>query len=139
MQKQQKRKDKTLPKRKTGKGKVDKTKTEWFEPKDWSFRNNKARHHAEKGEGVHPSLVVGENGDKFANLGITKQPKRGHHSNYQLTVNPDPEKQRKKIKGYVRNDLEYHNKTQLQEILKHYTKLPQKDIDEIIKIIDKKR
>lgn len=84
-------------------------------------------------------MVVGENENNFANMGLTKDPKRGHHSNYPLTKNPDPIKEKKKVKGYIRKEIEYHNKTQLQEILKHYTKLPQKDIDEIIKIIDKKR
>ena len=85
--------------------------------------------------GKHPSIVVGEEDNKYANLGLTHSKKRGHHKNIELSRNPN--KNDSQI-SYVRDDLRLDDMKYLQEIL-NYRKLPKKDIDKIMKIINKKR
>ncbi len=116
------------------KNEIDKTQTKWFEPKNWSFRDNTKRKQANKGK--HPSLVVGENKNTFANLGLTHSEKRGRHKNIKLSHNPNPKDSRT---SYVRDDLQYDDKNHLKKVLKDYNKLTQEDIDKIYKIINKKR
>ncbi len=107
--------------------KIDK-ETKIYKPKKWSFRKNKAREN-------HPSLVIGENGNNYANLGLTHSPKRGHHKNTELSKNPNT---KDKKTSYIRDDLKYDKKENLKVILKDY-KLSSKDVDKILKIINKKR
>lgn len=113
--------------------KIDKTKTKWLDPKDWSIRNNTARKKGKESEGKHPSIVVGKNGKKSANLGITHDPKRGHHPNKKLNKNPNPADRRT---AYVRDDLTYTDKKHLKEHLIGY-KIDVSDIDTIKLIIKK--
>ena len=106
-----------------------------YKPKDWTFRNNLKRKNASNKGGKHPSIVVGEENNKFANLGLTHAEKRGHHKNIMLSRNPNPQD---KKPSYVRDDLKLDDMKYLKEVL-NYKKLPQKDIDKIMKIINKKR
>jgi len=115
--------------------KVDVKKTKWYSPKDWHFRDNTKRKEG-KNKGKHPSLVVGENKNTYANLGLTHSQKRGHHKNIELEKNPNP---KDKKKSFVRNDLQYDDKKYLKTVFKDYKKLSDKDIEKISKIINKKR
>lgn len=118
------------------KEKINKEKTNWLEPTDWSYRNNKARKKGASDNGLHPTIAVGENGNKIANIGITHQAKRGHHKNIALNSNPNPKDQRT---AYIRDDLQYDDKKFLKELLSGYKKLPSKDQEAVLKIINKKR
>ena len=104
-----------------------------YNPNNWSFRNNTRRKGSKSG--MHPSIVVGEKGNKFANFGMTHSSKRGHHKNLLLSRNPN---RYDKKPSYVRDDLRYDDMDYLKEIL-NYRKLPKKDINAIMKIINKKR
>ena len=112
----------------TKKKNIDIKKTRWYKPKDWEFRDNTKRKQDNKGK--HPSLVVGENEDTYANLGLTHSAKRGHHKNIELSKNPNP---KDKKKSYVRDDLQYDEKKHLKNVLKDYKKLTDKDIEKISK------
>ena len=107
----------------------------WFNLNEWHFRENKVRKKGKSKNGGHPSLVVGEEGNNYANLGLTSNPKRGHHKNIELSKNPNPNS---KEKSYIRNDLELHDKKHLRNVLKDY-RLSNKDINKIMRIINKKR
>ena len=115
---------------------INKSETQWLEPKDWSFRDNKARKHGAEDKGTHPSIAVGKNGKKIANVGITHNAKRGHHKNAPLSRNPDAQDNRN---AYVRDDLQYDDERYLKVILKNFRKLPKQDEETVIKIINKKR
>lgn len=106
-----------------------------YPTKDWSFRNNTKRKSAGKNNGKHPSIVVGVKDDKYMNLGMTHSPTRGHHKNIKLSRNPNIHD---KKPSYVRDDLRFDDMKYLQEIL-NYRKLPKKDIEKVMKIINKKR
>lgn len=108
--------------------------TLWFPTKKWEFRENENR--KQNGKGSHPALVVGEKNKKFANLGLTHSPNRGHHKNIKLTKNPNPTD---KKESFIRDDLKYDDKKYLRKVLKNYTELSEEDIDKICKIIKKKR
>ena len=108
----------------------------WYEPNKWTYRNNKKRQQVNKKKnGKHVSLVVGERNNTYANLGLTHSKKRGHHNNIKLSRNPN---KNDKKPSYVRDDLQFHEKKYLEEIL-NYRRLPKADIDKIMKIINKKR
>ncbi len=111
---------------------IDKAKTKWFAPKQWEFRKNTARKEKNKS---HPSLVVGENKNTFANLGLTHAKMRGHHKNIQLSSNPNPND--KKI-SYIRDDMQYDDKQNLKEVLKDYKSLSKTDVNKVQKLIKKK-
>lgn len=106
----------------------------WYEPKNWTFRNNQKRRNKNQKNGKHPSLVVGENATQFANFGLTHSSKRGHHKNIKLSENPNKKDNKP---SYVRDDLQLDDKKYLKEIL-NYKKLSKQDIDKIIRIINKK-
>lgn len=114
--------------------KNNKDKIIWYKPNTWHFRNNKAR--KQNSVKKHPSLVVGETEKEFVNIGLTKNPKRGHHKNIELSRNPE---KGNKNKAYLRSDIESHNKNALKEKLTNFQKLPPEDIEKAQKIIDKKR
>lgn len=118
------------------KQKIDETKTIWYEPKDWKIKNNTARKKGNTKEGSHPSLEVGENGRKRANLGLTTKSRRGHHKNTQLSRNPNPKDSRT---AYVRNDLQYDDKKHLKEVMKGYRELPDSDKKKVLEIIKKRQ
>lgn len=103
----------------------------WYTPNKWQYRKNKKRK-SSNNEG-HPSLVVGKEGTKFANVGITHSPKRGHHSNIELSRNPNP---RDKKKAYLRDDVGLDDERFLKEILKGY-QLADEDIPKVLKVIEK--
>ncbi len=106
-----------------------------YKTKDWSFRNNIKRKEYGKKNGKHPSIVIGEKDNMFANLGLTHSDRRGHHKNILLSRNPN---KKDKKPSYVRDDLRFDDMKYLHEVL-NYRKLPKKDIDKIMKIINKKR
>lgn len=108
--------------------------TVWYNSKDWEFRENIKRKQNNKES--HPSLVVGENQNTYANLGLTHSAKRGHHKNTRLSKNPNPKD--KKV-SYVRDDLQFDDKKFLKRVLNDFKKLPKEDIEKINKIINKKR
>lgn len=99
----------------------------------WSFRNNTKRKQGKGGK--HPSLVVGEKDGKIGNFGLTHSSKRGHHKNLKLSRNPNSNDPKD---SYLRDDLRFDDIENLKEIL-NYRKLPKKDIEAIMKIINKKR
>lgn len=105
----------------------------WFSKKEWHFRENNARRKSNTKRGSHPSLIVGEDRDNYANIGITSKNKRGHHKNIKLSKNP---KSNDFDDSYMRDDLQIHNKKHLVRILKDY-KLADQDVDKVLKIINK--
>ncbi len=113
---------------------IDKKSTNWFKPKEWSVRDNEVRKKGQSVRGSHPSLVVGENKKKFANLGITHDKQRGHHSNIPLKANPNP---KDKKQAYIRTDVEFHNKNKLKKTLPY--KISKADVPTVMKIINKKK
>lgn len=109
--------------------------TKWLDPEKWTVKNNTARKKGKSDKGLHPSIIVGINGDNLANIGSTTNKKRGHHTNKPLNVNLNP---KDKTKSYVRDDLEYHNKKYLSKSLKGY-RVDKSDYQTILTIINKKK
>ena len=104
-----------------------------YSPNKWKFRKNRKRKN--KDTPYHPSIIVGEKDNKYANIGLTHNAKRGHHKNIPLHENPNKKDKRK---SYLRTDLRFDDKEYLKEKLYGY-KLSTKDIDKIYSIINKKR
>lgn len=71
-----------------------------LKPKDWSLRKNHKR--TNRDAKFHPAIVVGEEGNKFVNIGVTHKEKRGHHKNIPLSHNPE---QGKTKQAYLRDDI----------------------------------
>ena len=113
---------------------VDRFETLIIEESKWHFRDNKKRKIGGTNKGAHPSLVIGEtdNGQNLINIGLTKNPKRGHHKNTKIH-NP----QNWNHVSYLRDDIRIDSKEHLSKILEEYNLCPD-DIDEIWKIIKKR-
>ena len=101
---------------------------------NWHFRRNKKRKLGNSNKGAHPSLVIGESDDgkSFVNLGLTNNPKRGHHKNVKIHNPKDWSKT-----AYVRDDIRTDSKEYLSVILYDYQLCPE-DIDKIWEIIKKR-
>ena len=110
--------------------------TIWYDPEEWTFRENARRKKANEKSGSHPALAVGRQGRKIANLGLTTERKRGHHTNIELSRNPNPKDNRK---SYIRDDLQFDDKKYLTIILTNFRQLPPKDQKLVMEIINKKR
>lgn len=106
----------------------------WFKPNKWHFRKNVKRKSPNKSRGSkgHPSLVVGETKNQYANIGLTSSRKRGNHTNYSIS---NPEKNNNEP-SYLRDDLGLNDKKDLKQILINY-RLNSEDIEKVLKIIDK--
>lgn len=52
----------------------------------------------------HPAYIVDEEGNKFLFHRVTKSPKSGHHTNWE--INPNPDKTKKKPMYIVHNQEE---------------------------------
>lgn len=104
----------------------------WFNSKKWHFRNNEKRRN--KKNKKHPSLVVGETKNEYANFGLTHSKMRGHHKNLELKKNP---KKDDKKTAYLRDDLQLNKKSDMKEKLNNY-KLSSKDKTQVEILIKKK-
>lgn len=93
------------------------------------YRKNYSRNN--KNIRSHPSLVVGENDNKFINIGLTHSPKRGHHKNIRIH-NPLNFNEI----SYLRNDVSETDKDKLKIILSEY-KIHHDDYEKILEIISK--
>ena len=100
----------------------------------WHFRRNEKRKLGNSNKGAHPALIVGESNDgkKFVNIGLTNNPKRGHHNNILIHNPKDWTK-----KSFLRDDIREDSKEYLSVILQDYQLSPD-DIDKIWKIIKKR-
>lgn len=107
-------------------------KIEWIDSNDWNLRKNTKRH--TKDVSYHPAIEVGHQGNKIVNIGITHQPKRGHHSNEMLSQNPE---RGRTDRAYARDDVSIDDKYFLKEIINDLRDMPQKDKDKIYHIIQK--
>ena len=73
----------------------------------------------------HPKLIVDEKSDEYGYMGLTHQPKRGHHSNIPLYDNPEifylsGKIIRKKEKSYLRDNIEYDKKNNFDDPLDNF-------------------
>ena len=53
------------------------------------FRRYKIEEGGKKKQAKHPKLIVKKDNDRFAFMGLTESPKRGHHNNLPLIKNPE--------------------------------------------------
>lgn len=65
----------------------------------------------------HPKLIVEQEKDMVGFMGLTEEPKSGHHNNIPLTKNP---KKRDKRKAYLRKELRRDKLDNFGEILEDY-------------------
>ena len=100
----------------------------------WHFRRNKKRKLGNSNKGSHPALVVGESNDgkSFVNIGLSSNPKRGHHNNVPIHNPQDWSKT-----SYLRDDIREDSKEYLSVVLHDYQLSPE-DINKIWEIIKKR-
>ena len=105
----------------------NKNKVRWYPPRKWKVKKNYTRSDKKK---YHPSIVVGEKGFEFADIGVTSSRKREHHVNEELHF---PQKNGKP--SYLRDDVQFTNKSKLTDDAD--LKLHDSDIPKVLKIIEK--
>ena len=106
----------------------------WFPSRKWKIKKNYSRKNEKsnsKKNNYHPSIVVGEKGSEYANIGITSSKKRGHHKNEELH-----NRQKNGKPSYIRDDIQFTNKKNIKEDVKNM-KLHESDLPKIRSIIEK--
>lgn len=83
----------------------------------------------------HPKLIVEQEQDTLGFMGLTEDPKSGHHKNITLTVNP---KKKDKRKAYLRKELRHDKLDNFGEILNDYN-LSDEDKKAVIEFLENRK
>ena len=83
----------------------------------------------------HPKLIVEQENDTLGFMGLTEDPKNGHHNNIPLTKNP---KKKDKRKAYLRKELRRDKLENFGEILEDYN-LSKTDKQAVIEFLEQRK
>lgn len=121
------------PLKNSNKKKPEKDKTELFK-----FRRFKKSEGGKSKKAKHPKLIVEKKSETVGYMGLTESPKRGHHKNIELDVNPQ---KGKTGKAYIRKEIRYADLNNFGKILSDYNLSEQdkKKVIEYIKKLQKKK
>lgn len=99
----------------------------------FKFRRFKKLEGGKSKKARHPKLIVEEKNETVGYMGLTESPKRGHHKNIELEVNPQKGNSNT---AYIRKEIRYTDLSNFGRILEDYN-LSEQDKKKVIEYIEK--
>lgn len=107
-------------------------------PFEMHFRRYKKKEGKPGEEVRHPKLIIAEDDTTYNFMGLTESPKRGHHKNIVLLVNPKKGDKRKR-QVYLRDENRKDSKDKFYPYPENGYKLSKVDKQMLVEYLEKKK